>query len=444
MFGTSGIRGRVGETVSAQLGVDLGNALAAWGAERVVIGRDTRPSGSYLAEAVTSGLRQGGVDVVDLGVSATPTVARSVQWQEADAGVVITASHNPPEDNGFKLWLPSGQAFRPADQADIETNLDSNQIVAYHRAELIGTYEQWPVADDWHVDALCKSVEITQPHHVVIDIGNGTGQLTATALDALGCEVTTIHGQRDGSFPGRPSEPTPENCVALQQIVPAINADLGIAHDGDADRMRAVDEQGRFLPGDSLLSLFATAEASAGDAVVVPVDTSLAMVDLCEERDIEVIRTRVGDVYVADAVRTSEAVFGGEPSGAWIWPSETLCPDGPLAACKLVEFLEHCNEQLSTLADAIDSYPIRRESLEVDEKVSTMNRIGERLQSQYDQISTIDGLRVETGDGWFLIRPSGTEPLIRVTAEARNADRADVLLGEAFEIVSKSMVTQST
>lgn len=437
MFGTSGIRGAVGDVVTTELGVALGTALGRWGATRVVIGRDPRPSGAYLVSAVASGLRQSGVDVVDIGLAATPTIARAVGWRDADAGVAVTASHNPPADNGFKLWLPSGQAFRPDEQAQIESYLEEPVSAAKTAWKTVGSYNRWHGADARHVTELVDSTDVVDPLRVVIDIGNGAGQVTAVALDELGCEVTTINGQPDGGFPGRPSEPTAEHCADLRHIVPVLDADVGLAHDGDADRLRVVDETGHFLTGDMLLTVFAQAAASSGDTVVAPVDTSLAVEDTLAELGVDLVRTRVGDVFVAEAIREHGAVFGGEPSGAWIWPDATLCPDGPLAACRLLELVS-TDQSLGQFIEAIEEYPIYRDAVEVVDKPTVMKHVREAVQDQYDDVETIDGVRVTTPDGWFLVRPSGTEPIIRITAEARKKSRAKALLSEATGIVTSA------
>jgi phosphoglucosamine mutase len=185
-----------------------------------------------------------------------------------------------------------------------------------------------------------------------------------------------------------------------------------------------------------LLALFATREVSPGDRVAAPVDTSLAVDDALAERDASVTHTRVGDVFVAERLSEPGAVFGGEPSGAWIWPGETLCPDGPLAAVKLVELVSR-DGPLSELVAAIDTYPIRRANLEVENRRGLMNQVSEYVAREYDDVSTVDGVRVGFEDGWILIRASGTQPLVRLTAEARDADRADELLARARDVVDR-------
>jgi phosphoglucosamine mutase len=426
-FGTSGIRGPVGETVTAEVALSVGRALGI-DCERVVVGRDPRPSGEYLQAALVAGLRESGVDVIDLGGAATPTIGRAVAWQDADAGVAVTASHNPPEDNGIKLWQPSGQAFDADLRATIERRLDDGAFEPASWDES-GDSEPWD-ASPRHVDALLEEVsESDLDSHVVVDLGNGAGRVSVDALLELGCTVETLNGQRDGAFPGRPSEPKAENCRSLATLVAESDADLGIAHDGDADRMRAVAADGTFLSGDVLLAVFARAAASPGERVAVPVDTSLAVADHLDDSDVAVEYTPVGDVYVAEAASAEGVAFGGEPSGAWIWPDRTLCPDGPLAAC-IVAVLDS-ERPLGERAADVPAYPIRRDSVETEQKEAVMDRVRETVTDAYDDVTTLDGVRVDLGDAWFLLRASGTQPLVRITAEARDSDRADAVFEEA-------------
>lgn len=433
MFGTSGIRGPVGTEVTAALALRVGRALGV-DTDRVVIGRDPRESGETLQAALTAGLRESGTDVVDLDVAATPTVGRAVAWEDADAGVAITASHNPPEDNGIKLWQPSGQAFDSALQDEITERIESDTT----------TLADWDsFGDHYSVDhrpthkaALLDAVTLDQPVSVILDAGNGAGGVTAEALDELGCHVETLNAQPDGSFPGRPSEPTPENCESLSELVGASDADLGIAHDGDADRMRAVTADGEFLSGDMLLALFGRDAASEGEAVAVPVDTSLAVEDHLAAAGIETRRTPVGDVYVAEAASEAGVAFGGEPSGAWIWPSETLCPDGPLAACRIAALA--ADQPLAARAAEVETYPIERGSVEVSEKAAVMDAVSELVSERFESVSTLDGVRVDLEGGWFLLRASGTQSLIRMTAEARTEARTAEIAELAMELLAEA------
>ncbi len=216
------------------------------------------------------------------------------------------------------------------------------------------------------------------------------------------------------------------------------DADLGIAHDGDADRMRAVSADGTFLSGDVLLAVFARAVASPGERVAVPVDTSLAVEDHLSDIDVAVEYTPVGDVYVAEAASEDGVAFGGEPSGAWIWPERTLCPDGPLAACTAATL--DSERPLGDRAADVPEYPIRRDSVETAQKETVMDRVRETVTDAYDDVTTLDGVRVDLGDAWFLLRASGTQPLVRITAEARDADRADAVFEEARARLTDAVV----
>lgn len=434
MFGTSGVRGPFGEDVDADLAVRLGRALGATGADRVVVGRDPRTTGPLLLHALSAGLREAGADVIRLGMAATPTVARSVGWRDADAGVVVTASHNPPRDNGFKFWTPSGQAFDGERRRELVAAVEAESGGVGWDA--VGTESGWDGAETRHRDVLVDAAGDLSGLSVVVDLGNGAGGVTADALADAGAAVETLNGRPDGRFPGRPSEPDEASLASLRSHVAATDADLGIAHDGDADRTMAVDEHGNFVPGDVLLAVFGAAVAGDGDRVAVPVDTSLAVADHLAAVGATVERTKVGDVYVAAATRREDVVFGGEPSGAWIFPDETLCPDGPFAAMRLSRLVADAGS-LAELTDAVDTYPLERDAVEVADKAGVMRGVEAAVRDRYEPTSVddIDGVRVNVDDGWFLVRASGTQPLVRLTAEAREPDRAAELLADARSLL---------
>lgn len=436
MFGTSGIRGPVGTTVTAKLALRIGRAVAN-GAETVVVGQDARVTGGLLADAVSVGLRECGADVIRLGVASTPTIARSVDWLDADLGIAVTASHNPAPDNGLKFWNPSGQAFDRAQSRKIVTDVISNahNVAAW---DALGTERTVDDAADRHVAHLVDHFE-PMDIPVVIDLGNGTGRVTVDALYELGCTVDTLNAQPDGRFPARRSEPTAETCHRLRETVAGTDAVLGIAHDGDSDRMVAVAEDGTFVPGDALLALFGREAVSPGDRVAVPIDTSLLVSDIVGSVGGEVVYTPVGDVHIAARATEPDVVFGGEPSGAWIWPDETLCPDGHYAACKLATLVAH-EGSLSGLLKGFDGYSTKRENVRLENPDHVMDGVIGRVLTEYDDVTPTDGVRVDTDDGWFLVRASGTEPLIRLTAEARDGERATELLDEARSLVTSTRV----
>jgi phosphoglucosamine mutase len=441
LFGTSGVRGPVGDRITADLGLSIGRALGSTREGPVVVGRDARESGEWLAEAVVAGLRECGTDVVDLGRVSTPTLARSVGWQDAGAGVMVTASHNPPGDNGFKLWSPDGSAFDAAQRLEIEDRIRDE---AYDFAGAPGGRRHDPDRDqtERHRRLLVESVDAVADVgdlSVVVDVGNGTGLVTAEALADLGADVVTLNAQPDGEFPGRPSEPTADHCADLRRYVAAGDADLGIAHDGDADRTMAVTESGEFVGGDVLLALFAREVAGPGDRVAAPVNTSRAVDAALEAVGASVVRTKVGDTYVAERTVESDVVFGGEPSGAWIWPDGTRCPDGPLAAVRLAEIVAR-DGSLDALVDSVGRYPIRRESIRVEDKAAVVGGVEKLVREAYDadRLMPRDGVRVDLDDGWFLVRASGTQPLVRATAEASDPERADEVLARAIDLIERA------
>ncbi len=435
MFGTSGIRGPFGAAVTARLALDVGRALTTAGYTTVVLGRDPRTTGGLLCDALSAGVREGGGDVIDIGVAATPTIARSVGWQAADAGVAVTASHNPPADNGIKLWTPSGMAFDDAQRADLAAILESQRFTAADW-DAVGAERSWDGAAARHQQAIVDAIGDVNGVRVVVDVGHGAGAITADVLRELGCSVETLNARPDGHFPSRASEPTETTCQTLQTHVAATEAELGIAHDGDADRMLAVDETGAFREGDELLALFGQAVATAGDRIAVPVNTSQVVDTAVAAVGAAVVRTRVGDVFVAERAREADVVFGGEPSGAWIWPHTTLAPDGIFAAAQLVALVD-THGPLSAQLAKFDEYPLRRASIDTTDKQAVMEAVTEDVRAQYPEatIHDLDGVRIETEEGWMLIRASGTQPLVRVTAEASTEAKADTLLADARSLV---------
>jgi phosphoglucosamine mutase len=446
LFGTSGVRGVVGQQVPPQLVMDLGLALATHlgNSSTVVVGKDTRTSSDMLESCLISGLLSGGCDVKQLGIVPTPVMSFAVRRLNAKAGVMITASHNPPEYNGVKFWDSSGMAYSPQLEDEIEGIYFGKKMkrVGWDRIGTVGAAE---VSIDY-INEVAANVRLKRGYKVVVDCGNGAGSLVSPLLlRRLGCKVTTLNSHIDGFFPGRGPEPSPENSGELCGVVKSIGADLGLAHDGDADRVVAVDELGRVAQADKLLGLVAANQvARKGDLVVTTVDASSVVDDLVSGRGGKVVRTRVGDVSVAAAVKKHRAVFGGEPSGAWIFPSVHLAPDGPLGAVKILELLDSTGKKLSELLDALPDYPTAREKVACpnERKSAAMGKLEAGLKKEFPDVLsalTVDGIRLELKDGWVLVRPSGTEPYIRVTAEGKTPERAREIAGKAVKVLKRAI-----
>lgn len=445
LFGTSGIRGLVNEDLTPELFLDMGLTLATQlgNSGIVVVGKDPRTSSEMLESALISGLISGGCDVVRLGVVPTPVVSFAVRLLGASAGAMITASHNPPEYNGLKFWDSEGMAYSPALEEEVE------ELYFRRRAkpvawDEIGRVEEVDVLSRY-LEEMTRSVSLKKGYTVVLDCGNGAGAtVTPHLLRRLGCKVITINSQLDGHFPGRGLEPTPENLQELCGVVRSVGADIGLAHDGDADRIAAVDERGRVAEPDKLLALMSAHQVKEkGDTVVTTVDASSVVDESVKVKGGRVVRTKVGDVSVAGEVKERGAVFGGEPSGAWIFPHIHLAPDGPLAAAKILELLNSTGKTLSELLDALPTYPTLREKIACpnEKKTSAMKKFEALATKEFRDVAdvlTIDGIRLSLRDGsWLLVRPSGTEPYIRITAEGRTRKRAKEMVNSAAEILKK-------
>lgn len=423
LFGTSGIR-RVISRDLLRLAFDVGLALSKH-YDNVVIGRDTRTSGMALKHAITAGIVSGGARCSDAGIIPTPTLAfAAVNFR---AGVMLTASHNPPEYNGIKLINPDGSAFSEEQQNQIEEDIQK-QSADITRWNDFGNDELYTEATLQHAHNIIERFKSRFKVRVVVDCGGGAAyHITPYILNKLGCEVIMLNCEATGIFP-HDVEPIDANLGDLKKAVSDHHADLGIAHDGDADRMMAVDDRGRFIPGDKMLAILA--KASRGRKIVTTIDASMTI----EEMGFKTIRTRVGDPYVSEAVKRNSCRFGGEPSGAWIFPDISYCPDGIYAAARIVSIASKV--KLSEMVDTIPSYPLVRGSIKGDLKIMEQLEKNISLLSP-DIIERTDGIKIGYSDGWVLIRPSGTELKIRITVEAKSRERAQALYNAIVKFIGQ-------
>ena len=440
LFGTSGIRGKIGSEVTCELALNVGKSLAYYlGNEgTVVVGYDTRTTNKMLDEAITAGLLESGVNVVKIGMVPTPLVGYATEKLDADAGVMLTASHNPSPYNGIKLWNKNGMAYTSEQEAKIEEIYSDKSYISVSW-DKIGHLSVNEEIKGKYVDDLVNLVDIKEGLKVVIDCASGAGsEISPLVFRKAGCEVTTLNSQPDGFFPGRNPEPNAENLQTLMKTVVAIGADLGIAHDGDADRMITVDENGNISPFDSLLALMS--KQFDGD-IVTTVDAGLCMDESVKG---EVIRTPVGDVNVAEVIIEKDASFGGEPSGTWLHPDFCMCPDGILSGLRMAELVSQ-KGKLSDLLDEIPSYPNIREKVTCSKeaKFKVMENMESLLTDAFDdivEINSLDGVRLTfADDSWVLVRPSGTEDYIRITLESRDSARAEAICETCLEIINDNI-----
>lgn len=428
LFGTFGVRRLANEVLTPEFASKLAAAYGSLVDGQIAVGGDTRTSTVMIKNAVISGLLSTGCDVVDLGILPTPAVQYAVR-NYYDGGVIVTASHNPPEYNGIKFVDADGIGIPENMEEKIEDIFftEGFKRVAWNR---IGEVTSNQGVVDEYQEEVIKRVDAEairkRKFRVVVDCGCGAASYTMPyILRKLGCSIITLNSQPDGFFPGRDPEPVPENLSELMETVKSTGADLGIAHDGDADRMVAIDDKGRFASFDKLLALMAR---EIGGKIITTVDASLC-VDECLGDCGEVIRTRVGDVHVANSIAEENADFGGEPSGTWLHPDFCMCPDGILSALRVAELVSK-KGSLSSLLDEVPSYPNIRDKIPCpdERKKDVMERVASELAGQFRDpagVESIDGVRISMRDGsWVLVRPSGTEPYIRVTLEGKTDEEA--------------------
>ncbi|HEY7206593.1 MAG TPA: phosphoglucosamine mutase [Gaiellaceae bacterium] len=414
-FGTDGVRGVVGEDVTPELIERLGKAVTLWaGRGRVFVGRDTRASGVELEEAFARGIVAGGGNAVLAGVLPTPAVA----LLKLDLGAVISASHNPPEYNGVKLFDREGRKLTDAQEEEIEALFDAP-------ARGGGEVDRVDVAMDSYLEHVVERFgsDLTGLR-VAVDCANGAyAGVAPRAFLELGAEVETIGNDPDGTNINVDCGAT--DLRALQQVVTSGGFDLGVAFDGDGDRMLAVDATGAVVDGDQIVAILAL--HLGVDLVAVTAMTNLGFHRLMEERGIRVVTTDVGDRYVLEALRREGGVLGGEQSGHVIYLRDHVTGDGLAAALLLCGALE--GRTLAEAAAVMPRYPQAKQNVRVGRR-----EVPAAVLSEAERLN--DEL---AGSGRVLVRPSGTEPVVRVLAEAESEEAADALCASIASLVSREL-----
>jgi phosphomannomutase/phosphoglucomutase len=448
IFGSSGTRGVVGAEFGPEFVLRVARAAATvWDAEEVALARDTRTSGELFTNAAAAGITATGTDVARLGVAPTPATVRHCD-EASVPGVQITASHNPPEFNGVKLIGASGSGLPVARLEEVEETLlaegfdtaawdavgDSRQVTdasADYVAELLAAVDREAIAD--------------ADLRVALDPGHGAGAHTSPEFfRRLGCEVVTVNAQPDGHFPGRSPEPVGDALGDLERLVTASDADVGIAHDGDADRAVFVDETGTFVSGETSFAALAERALSAGDTAVSAVTVSQRLVDVCDRVGATLELTPIGATNIVTRVRElwadGETVpIAGEGNGGIFFPSHRLSRDGAFVGAKFLELLAERDEPTSSLVAPYTDYHTVRENLayESDAQRTAMLAAAETYAAAADaEPQTMDGYRLDYGDAWVLLRESGTEPKLRVYAEASDRERATRLAADARDTLA--------
>ncbi len=431
LFGTNGVRGVVNKELTMDLVLKLSMATGTYfkGAD-LTVGCDGRVSSPLLLDLVSTGLASVGCQVWNLGMITTPGLQFLTKDWGLKGGVMITASHNPPEYNGLKVMGNMGVELPHEEEAKIEESYFKSR---WRLAEWDKVKQPLPVAEKFsgYVQSILDNIggaPTKAKLHVLVDAANGVSVLsTPMIIEKLGGTATVINGKIDGKFPGRMPEPTPEHLRTTSEILPSMHADFGVAHDGDGDRAVFLDEHGTVCWGDHTFALVVKdfLESYPGEKIVTPISSSIIIEEIAEKYGGEVVYTPVGSVYVSNLMLKIEAKLGGEENGGIFYSPHVAARDGGITTAMIYKLLAEKKKPLSKLVGQLPRTYIVKDKMpcpdaikeEVTEAIRNLPRKGKTLD--------IDGIKVWIPPrSWILIRPSGTEPIFRILAEAPTKARA--------------------
>ena len=438
----SGVRGVVGDSLTPALLARFAQAFGTYtGSGTVVVGRDTRTSGEMVRQAVISGLLSSGCRVVDLDICPVPTVQLAVRHRRAHGGIAITASHNPAEWNALKFIGPDGLFLGAGTARELLDIYHQGEYVKVTGAEM-RSVERMTDGLDLHLKAILDAVGPlpagARRLRVALDACNGAGALIAPRLlDALGVDVVPINITPNGLFP-RPAEPLPENLGALCEAVRAYHCDIGFAQDMDADRLAVVSERGEPIGEDFTLVLAAWHVLSRTPGpVVANLSTTATLDEVARRFGCTLVRTKIGEANVTERMRLDRAVIGGEGNGGVIYPSINFARDSQVGMALILHLLAATGRTVSELVDALPRFCMIKEKL-----TCPSNRIPDVLRMvRHDfadlPMDTRDGVKVMLPDGWFHVRGSNTEPIVRVVAESSSENAVRAVVDDVFGRVAK-------
>lgn len=446
LFGTQGFRGIASETLTPTVVEHLGRALSGFlgGKGTVAIAWDSRTSSEMLSQAMSAGIMAGGCDIRQLGLVPTPMLSFAVPRLGCSAGVMVTASHNPPEFNGIKLWRGDGASFTSEDEQRVEEDYFTNHkthVPWSQCGRLLATEDLRPR----YIDELTQRVNTDSIRRrsirLVADCGGGAASVIAPEiLERVGCEVERLHCTPDGRFQGRSPEPREQNLSKLIQSVGENDADLGVAWDGDADRAVFVTHKSRYLMGDRSFALAAyhqlqTAHGS-GKKIVTQIATSDVIRDVADAVGAKIVLTRVGEPNIVATMKKTKAQIGGEENGGVIYRGWSWTREGMLTPLVILDLMAREEQSLDQLDRRFPSYAQLKDSVPCDErdKAGLLARVTAMAPTD-PECDTLDGVKLRYSDGWLLLRPSGTEPIFRVMAEAKTTIRAKALAQLGMRLV---------
>jgi phosphomannomutase/phosphoglucomutase len=446
LFGTNGVRGIINDSLTPQMVLNLGRAIGSVIEEGTfAMSRDSRYGGMMFTGAIVSGLLSTGCSIIDIGPGPTPMLQFMVPRLECDGGIMITASHNPPEFNGVKVMGNDGVEVTRETEEQLERAYFNK---SFKNAEWskIGKVTHDDRALELYLKGIKSHVDVEsikeQNLKVVVDCANSVGAIvTPRLLRELGCKVFSLNSQQDGAFPGRNPEPLPKNLTTLSKAVVSVGADLGIAHDGDADRATFVDETGRVLWGDQSFALVASRvlPKKKGSTLVTPVSSGRLIEDIARDAGAQIDWTVVGSVIVSHRIKEIGAELGGEENGGVFYPPHQPVRDGAMTAAQVVEIMTTEGKKLSQLVNELPSYRSTKTKVNVpaDKKEAVLDVLLKITEGQ--ERITLDGIKLLYDGGWILIRPSGTEPLYRCFSESDTQENADKLNQRGVNLIKEAI-----
>ena len=446
LFGTNGVRFVPGVSHDLDFAIGLCECIGTFfGTGEVIVGQDGRVSSPALSNAAISGLLSSGVNVADAGLVPTPALQFAAKTGGFRGSVMVTASHNPPQYNGIKVSGSDGVEIPRLDEQRIEKiYFDRAQNKADWKS--IGTSRPEPSVVRNYINGILSRVNSKlisgRKFKVVMDLGNGAQSVAAPYMvEALGCKLITLNSVIDGNFPGRGPEPTPDTLKDLSAAVKSVGADIGVAYDGDGDRSMFCDEEGRVLWGDQSGCLVAdyVLEKNPEATVVTSVSSSQAIEAVAKKHRAKVIRTRVGSVDISRTIVERGAIFGFEENGGCIYQPHIAVRDGGMTTALLLECLASRGMAFSrAFSFAVPRYHQAKTKVEIDKKKtdSIMKAVEKQAKGEVERI---DGVKVWTDEhSWVLVRPSGTEPIIRIFAESDTQEAAEQLVKKFTKVVKSA------
>ena len=436
-FGTDGVRGRANEQLTMDMAIRIGQYLGWYYSQnkphaRILIGKDTRLSGDMFELALAAGATSTGADVALLGVCPTPAVSYLVKKERFDCGIMVSASHNPYYDNGIKIFNHDGVKMEEELLLQIEDYMDGKTEIPLATGEKVGEYTDWSDGLEIYTSWLREIVPVDlSGFKIGVDLANGSATATAVeTLDALGATVEAINSSPNGININLKSGSThPEG---LQRFVKENSLDLGLAFDGDADRLIAVNSDGELVDGDYILYILGRHLKNVNrlnkNMVVTTVMANLGLYKALDRSKIDYIQTPVGDKYVFEEMDKNNYFLGGEQSGHIIFYENAVTGDGLLTALKLLECMQQTGKSIQELSEGLFIYPQLLENVHVTDKNIVLN--DEDIKAEVEAVASELG-----NDGRILVRPSGTEPLIRVMVEAATDELCKQYVGRVVDLI---------